>query len=192
MIGADGENQILLSSAFEFLISSIGAHSWVGKASNIAMRGKQTEPVWGVIDLTPNTDFPDIRNKCVIHSNNGTLMLIPREGDKIRLFSCLMFVAFFPQNPTRLFFESIAWKSFYPYTFQTPEFFYWWTVYIGTSNYWGSLWLITEHTDQLDKELLRDSQSKNVSSSSEMHVIHTPLKVVCTLKISFWRVWHLI
>ena len=50
------------------------------------MEGEQTEYVWGVIDFTPDTDFPDIRNKCVIHSNNGTCMLIPREGDKVRLY----------------------------------------------------------------------------------------------------------
>ena len=50
------------------------------------MEGEQTEYVWGVIDFTPDTDFPDIRNKCVIHSNNGTCMIIPREGDKVRLY----------------------------------------------------------------------------------------------------------
>jgi phenol 2-monooxygenase (NADPH) len=50
------------------------------------MEGEQTEYVWGVIDFTPDTDFPDIRNKCVIHSNNGTCMVIPREGDKVRLY----------------------------------------------------------------------------------------------------------
>jgi 2-polyprenyl-6-methoxyphenol hydroxylase-like FAD-dependent oxidoreductase len=65
---------------------STGAHSWVRKAFNIAMEGEQTEYVWGVIDFTPDTDFPDIRNKCVIHSNNGTCMVIPREGDKVRLY----------------------------------------------------------------------------------------------------------
>ena len=86
VIGADGENQILLRARLSFLIYSIGAHSWVRKAFNIAMQGEQTESVWGVIDFTPNTNFPDIRNKCVIHSNNGTCMLIPREDDKIRLY----------------------------------------------------------------------------------------------------------
>ena len=50
------------------------------------MEGEQTDYVWGVIDFTPDTDFPDIRNKCVIHSNNGTCMVIPREDDKIRLY----------------------------------------------------------------------------------------------------------
>lgn len=42
--------------------------------------------VWGVVDLVPDTDFPDIRNRCAIHSNNGSCMIIPREGDKVRLY----------------------------------------------------------------------------------------------------------
>jgi len=32
------------------------------------------------------TDFPDYRNKAAIHSDNGSCMLIPREGDTIRLY----------------------------------------------------------------------------------------------------------
>ena len=50
------------------------------------MEGEQTEYVWGVVDLTPDTDFPDIRSRCVIHSNNGSCMIIPREDDKVRLY----------------------------------------------------------------------------------------------------------
>jgi phenol 2-monooxygenase len=140
---------------------SKGAHSWVRKAFNIAMEGEQTEYVWGVIDFTPDTDFPDIRNKCVIHSNNGTCMVIPREGDKVRLYiqldskndadtSTMKRVDKSQMNPyqlfdvcirshrnwniTHLFLEQVAKKSFQPYTFQTPEFFDWWTVYISTSD----------------------------------------------------------
>ena len=78
-------NQILYRARWVFN-PSIGAHSWVRKAFNIAMEGEQTEYVWGVIDFTPDTDFPDIRNKCVVHSNNGTCMTIPREADKVRLY----------------------------------------------------------------------------------------------------------
>ena len=65
---------------------SIGAHSWVRKSFNIAMEGAQTDYVWGVIDFTPDTDFPDIRNCCMVHSNNGACMVVPREGDLVRLY----------------------------------------------------------------------------------------------------------
>jgi phenol 2-monooxygenase len=50
------------------------------------MEGEQTDYIWGVIDLVPDTDFPDIRNRCVIHSNHGSCMVIPREGDLVRLY----------------------------------------------------------------------------------------------------------
>jgi len=36
--------------------------------------------------MVPDTDFPDIRNRCAIHSNNGSCMVIPREGDTVRLY----------------------------------------------------------------------------------------------------------
>ena len=63
-----------------------GAHSWVRKMLGIAMEGEQTNYIWGVIDIIPHTNFPDIRNKSVIHSENGSCMIIPREGDKVRLY----------------------------------------------------------------------------------------------------------
>jgi len=42
--------------------------------------------IWGVIDTVPETNFPDIRNRCVIHSESGSCMVIPREGDRVRLY----------------------------------------------------------------------------------------------------------
>jgi hypothetical protein len=48
-----------------------------------------TDYIWGVIDTVPETNFPDIRNRCVIHSESGSCMVIPREGDKVRLYTQL-------------------------------------------------------------------------------------------------------
>lgn len=42
--------------------------------------------IWGVIDTVPETNFPDIRNRCAIHAESGSCMVIPREGDKVRLY----------------------------------------------------------------------------------------------------------
>jgi hypothetical protein len=42
--------------------------------------------IWGVVDTVPETNFPDIRNRCAIHSESGSCMVIPREGDKVRLY----------------------------------------------------------------------------------------------------------
>jgi len=85
VIGADGKQRSRAIRAYRFN-SRIGAHSWVRKTLGIMMDGEQTDYIWGVIDLTPDTDFPDIRNRCVIHSNNGSCMIIPREGNRVRLY----------------------------------------------------------------------------------------------------------
>lgn len=50
------------------------------------MEGEQTDYVWGVVDMVPDTDFPDIRNWSAVHSLNGSCMVIPREEDKVRLY----------------------------------------------------------------------------------------------------------
>ncbi|RPD53387.1 hypothetical protein L226DRAFT_340021 [Lentinus tigrinus ALCF2SS1-7] len=36
--------------------------------------------------MVPDTDFPDIRCKCAIHSHNGSGMIVPREGYLFRLY----------------------------------------------------------------------------------------------------------
>ncbi|OJA18319.1 hypothetical protein AZE42_02806 [Rhizopogon vesiculosus] len=70
----------------KFVVGADGAHSWVRKTLGISMDGEQTKYIWGVIDFTPDTDFPDIRNRSAIHSKNGSCMVIPREGDKVRFY----------------------------------------------------------------------------------------------------------
>ena len=92
--------------------------------------------VWGVVDVIPETDFPDIRNKCAIHSNNGSCMIIPREGDKVRLYIQIADKATVdPQHwredkakmsPEKII--QVAKKTFYPYSISAKSFD-WWTIY---------------------------------------------------------------
>jgi len=121
------------------VIGADGAHSWVRKRFDIAMEGLQTEYVWGVVDMIPKTDFPDVRNKSVIHSDNGSCLVIPREGDKVRLYIQLegkdavdassgRIVDKERFGPHRLM--EVASKSLRPYVFRTPETFDWWTIYV--------------------------------------------------------------
>lgn len=44
------------------------------------MVGDSSNAVWGVMDIFPQTDFPDIRKKVSIRSKAGNLLIIPREG----------------------------------------------------------------------------------------------------------------
>lgn len=81
-----------------------GAHSWVRKQLGINMEGERTSQrchpldllspadfdsidwVWAVVDTYPLTNFPDIRKRVAIHSPSGSCMVIPREGEKVRLY----------------------------------------------------------------------------------------------------------
>lgn len=51
------------------------------------LEGESTDYIWGVLDIIPLTDFPDIRMRCAIHSaNSGSVMVIPRENKLVRLY----------------------------------------------------------------------------------------------------------
>ncbi|KAK9449445.1 FAD binding domain-containing protein [Limtongia smithiae] len=71
----------------KYVLGCDGAHSWVRKQLGIEMEGESTDYVWGVLDSVPITDFPDIRNRCAIHSlDSGSIMVIPREQGLVRLY----------------------------------------------------------------------------------------------------------
>lgn len=61
------------------LVGADGAHSLVRRSMNVKLVGETTDFIWGVMDFVADTDFPDIRKRCAIHSNNGSVMVIPRE-----------------------------------------------------------------------------------------------------------------
>ncbi|THH17443.1 hypothetical protein EW146_g3360 [Bondarzewia mesenterica] len=125
----------------KFVLGADGAHSWVRKTMGVTMDGEQTDYIWGVIDMVPSpeTDFPDVRNRCAIHSENGSCMIIPREGDKIRLYIQLTNadvvdpatgrVDMNKFGPDKLL--EVAKKSFQPFIMSTtPDKIDWWTLYI--------------------------------------------------------------
>ncbi|BGP34603.1 hypothetical protein JCM10296v2_006425 [Rhodotorula toruloides] len=70
-----------------YLIGCDGAHSWTRRQLGVKMLGDQTNFVWGVLDLLPRTNFPDIRKACAIQSANfGSIMVIPQPRDLVRLY----------------------------------------------------------------------------------------------------------
>ncbi|KAJ6151618.1 hypothetical protein N7470_007215 [Penicillium chermesinum] len=70
----------------KYIIGCDGAHSWTRGQLNIPFEGESTEHVWGVIDTIPITDFPDIRRLCTVTSPHGTILVIPREKQLVRLY----------------------------------------------------------------------------------------------------------
>ncbi|KAN0089908.1 FAD binding domain protein [Hyaloscypha variabilis] len=71
----------------KYMIGCDGAHSWTRKQLGFELEGEQTDYIWGVLDIIPITDFPDIRMRCAIHSaSSGSVMVIPRENKLVRLY----------------------------------------------------------------------------------------------------------
>lgn len=125
------------------MLGTDGAHSWVRKQLGIVPEGESTDYVWGVLDIVPITNLPDIRKRCAIHSvSDGSIMIIPREGDIVRFYIQLKET---PQEPeegslagtqsrvdrSKITPESIletARKILHPYTLDVAET-HWFTGY---------------------------------------------------------------
>ncbi|EED21312.1 phenol monooxygenase, putative [Talaromyces stipitatus ATCC 10500] len=61
------------------LVGADGAHSRVRRSMGLQLHGDTTDHIWGVVDFVADTNFPDIRKRCAIHSDTGSVMVIPRE-----------------------------------------------------------------------------------------------------------------
>lgn len=92
------------------------------------MLGDSTDAIWGVTDVYPRTNFPDIRKKAVIQSTSGTLVIIPREGDEMVRF----YIELPPNtNASQVTKEDIHERArliFRPYTMDIVET-HWWSAY---------------------------------------------------------------
>ncbi|KAJ5101988.1 hypothetical protein NUU61_004210 [Penicillium alfredii] len=71
----------------KYLFSGEGARSFVREQLGIQIHHKDPIAyVWGVMDGVVRTNFPDIETKCTIHSDAGSIMVIPREDNMVRLY----------------------------------------------------------------------------------------------------------
>lgn len=71
----------------KYVLGADGAHSWTRKQIGLSLEGESTDYIWGVLDIVPITDFPDIRMRCAIHSaDSGSIMIIPRESKLVRVY----------------------------------------------------------------------------------------------------------
>ncbi|KAH6622766.1 FAD binding domain-containing protein [Chaetomium tenue] len=71
----------------KYLFGGEGARSFIRDQLKIGIKHKDPIAyVWGVMDGVVKTDFPDIKMKCTIHSENGSIMVIPRENNMVRLY----------------------------------------------------------------------------------------------------------
>ncbi|KAH7174281.1 FAD binding domain-containing protein [Fusarium flagelliforme] len=119
----------------KYVIGCDGARSWVRSQIGLELQGEASDMIWGVMDIIPKTDFPDIRMRCAIHSaENGSLMVIPRENKLVRLYIQLKEVT--PDASGRAdrskitpeFIFKAAQKIISPYKLDY-EYCGWWTAY---------------------------------------------------------------
>ncbi|KAL4974682.1 FAD binding domain-containing protein [Aspergillus desertorum] len=82
-----GDAQVTELIQARYVVGCDGARSLVREQLNVPMEAKSTDSMWGVIDIAPITDFPDIRQSCAIHSNQyGSVMTAPREDRLVRFY----------------------------------------------------------------------------------------------------------
>ncbi len=92
------------------------------------MIGDTTDTVWGVMDIYPLTEFPDIRRKCTIHSSAGNLLIIPREGGQLTRFYIQLPAGVSPKEVTLEDLQEQAKRIFKPYKMEFAGVF-WWSAY---------------------------------------------------------------
>ncbi|KAJ5159398.1 uncharacterized protein N7482_006402 [Penicillium canariense] len=116
--------------AAKYALACDGAHSIVRKALGFKMVGDSSDAVWGVMDMVPRTNFPDIRKKSTIRSQSGNLLIIPREGDSTNLtrFYIELAPGTNPKDVTLANLQRQAQSIFQPYQVDFVETV-WWSAY---------------------------------------------------------------
>ncbi|KAE8385591.1 FAD binding domain-containing protein [Aspergillus alliaceus] len=81
------DTNVIQTVRSKYLFSGEGARSFVRQQLGIQIHHKDPiSYVWGVMDGVVRTNFPDIETKCTIHSDAGSIMVIPREDNMVRLY----------------------------------------------------------------------------------------------------------
>ncbi len=122
-----------------YVVGCDGAHSMVRKSIGGELHGDAAHQAWGVMDILANTDFPDVRQKCLISSaEEGNVLILPREGG----YLFRMYVELDKLRPderaaqrklTQHDMIAAANRILRPYTLDVKEVV-WWSIYdIGHS-----------------------------------------------------------
>lgn len=122
-----------------YVVGCDGAHSMVRKSIGGVLHGDAAHQAWGVMDILANTDFPDVRQKCLISSaNEGNVLILPREGGYVfRMYVELDKLKPDEKAASRKFTQedmiAAANRIIRPYTLDVKEVV-WWSIYdIGHS-----------------------------------------------------------
>lgn len=92
------------------------------------MIGDSSDAVWGVMDIYPRTNFPDIRKKATLQSRSGNLLIIPREGGSMVRFYIELPKGTVAKDVQLSDLHSVASRILHPYEIEFAETF-WWSAY---------------------------------------------------------------
>lgn len=152
-----------------YVVGCDGARSNVRKAIGGELHGDAAHQAWGVMDILANTDFPDVRQKCLITSaQEGNILILPREGG----YLFRMYVELDKLNPD----ERVATRGFtaddmiaaanrimHPYTIDVKEVV-WWSIYeIGH-----------RMTDRFDDVAAGEDRNPRVFTAGDACHTHSP------------------
>ncbi|KAI9757502.1 MAG: hypothetical protein M1835_000648 [Candelina submexicana] len=117
----------------KYLFSGEGARSFIRQKLGIELLHRDPiTHVWGVMDGVVHTNFPDIKMKCTIHSDAGSIMVIPRENNMVRLYIQIASSTDENWNPkktaTEQQIQDSAKKIFQPYSIDW-ERVEWYSIY---------------------------------------------------------------
>jgi phenol 2-monooxygenase (NADPH) len=117
-----------------YVVGCDGARSQVREAIGGKLHGDAAHQAWGVMDILANTDFPDVRQKCLIQSaREGSVLVLPREGG----YLFRLYVELDKLNPDERVSErdftvdhmiAAANRIMRPYTVDVKEVV-WWSIY---------------------------------------------------------------
>lgn len=116
-----------------YVVGCDGSRSSTRQAIGRQLEGDATNSSWGVLDVLAVTDFPDIRLKSAVHSEHGSVLIIPREGGYlVRLYIELdnerdgEMLRERTVTPEKL--AAVANRILHPYTLEVKQVG-WWAVY---------------------------------------------------------------
>ncbi|KAL4885436.1 FAD binding domain-containing protein [Aspergillus karnatakaensis] len=121
----DGREEVFEA---KYCLASDGAHSAVRKSLGFNMVGETSDSVWGVMDVFPQTNFPDVRKQCIIQSDAGSIITIPREGGSMLRIYVELAAGTKAKEVTLERIQNAARQVFQPYTLDFAEV-RWWSAY---------------------------------------------------------------
>ena len=109
----------------KYVVGCDGARSAIREAIGRELIGDVTNESWGVMDVLAVTDFPDIRVKCAINSDDqGNILIIPREGGYLARF----YIELDNRDVTLEKLVEAANRIMHPYSLEVKDVG-WWSVY---------------------------------------------------------------